>query len=154
MAFWLHGCYLTISIIFSVSRNYQWYCFQNLYLAKHQNNLNMSHENNYQPIHKRYELLLSRITERELQVQEFINMLHNQTTWLTSPASTKYHLNIEGGLLQPSVDSDWGSLVKNETGYRLNDLFGHSKHAARFLKSKRYPVKYAKNNIYVKAAAA
>jgi hypothetical protein len=30
-------------------------------------------------------------------------MLHTETTWLTSPASTKYHLNIEGGLLQHSV---------------------------------------------------
>ena len=50
--------------------------------------------------------------------------------------------------------SDWGSIVKNETGYRLNDLFGHSKHASRFLKSRKYPVKNANNNIYVKAVAA
>ncbi|MCJ7616237.1 MAG: hypothetical protein MUO43_06835 [Desulfobacterales bacterium] len=50
--------------------------------------------------------------------------------------------------------SDWGSLVKNKTGYPLKDLFGNVKHAARFLKSRRYPVKNAKNNIYVKAAAA
>ncbi|MCL7413332.1 MAG: hypothetical protein M8353_06910 [ANME-2 cluster archaeon] len=50
--------------------------------------------------------------------------------------------------------SDWGSLVKNETGYRLKDLFGNVKHASRFLKSRRYPVRNAENKIYVKAAAA
>jgi hypothetical protein len=30
-------------------------------------------------------------------------MLHTETTWLTSPASTKYHLNREGGLLEHSI---------------------------------------------------
>jgi len=27
-------------------------------------------------------------------VEQLTNMLHNETTWLTSPASTKYHLNV------------------------------------------------------------
>ena len=30
-------------------------------------------------------------------------MLHSETTWLTSPASTRYHLNVKGGLLLHSV---------------------------------------------------
>ena len=63
----------------------------------------MSHENNSQIIQQRYRSLLDRITQRKPQVQKFIDLLHNETTWLTSPASTKYHLNIEGGLLQHSV---------------------------------------------------
>lgn len=63
----------------------------------------MSHENNSQLIQQRYRSLLDRITQRKPQVQKFIDLLHNETTWLTSPASTKYHLNIEGGLLQHSV---------------------------------------------------
>jgi hypothetical protein len=63
----------------------------------------MPAENRTQSIQQRYESLLTRVTERQLQVQKFRDVLHNKTTWLTSPASTKYHLNIEGGLLQHSV---------------------------------------------------
>jgi hypothetical protein len=51
----------------------------------------------------RYEHLLSKITERKPNVDKFIEVLHTQTTWLTSPASTKYHLNKEGGLLEHSI---------------------------------------------------
>jgi len=63
----------------------------------------MPAENKTQSIQQCYESLLTRVTERQPQVQKFIDMLYNETTWLTSPASTKYHLNIEGGLLQHSV---------------------------------------------------
>ncbi|HUV83844.1 MAG TPA: HD domain-containing protein [archaeon] len=63
----------------------------------------MSHKNNSQLIQQRYRSLLDRITQRKPQVQKFVDLLHNETTWLTSPASTKYHLNIEGGLLLHSV---------------------------------------------------
>ncbi len=52
---------------------------------------------------ERYSNLLSKITERKSEVEKFIDVLHNQTTWLTSPASTKYHLNKEGGLLEHSI---------------------------------------------------
>src|SRR5574341_1413388 len=51
----------------------------------------------------RYNHLISKITERKSNVDKFIEVLHTQTTWLTSPASTKYHLNIEGGLLEHSI---------------------------------------------------
>ncbi|GFO96576.1 HD superfamily hydrolase, partial [groundwater metagenome] len=40
---------------------------------------------------------------RKTNVDKFIEVLHTQTTWLTSPASTKYHLNNEGGLLEHSI---------------------------------------------------
>ncbi|MFH1323116.1 MAG: HD domain-containing protein [Methanobacteriota archaeon] len=51
----------------------------------------------------RYKDLLSKITERKTNVDKFIEVLHTQTTWLTSPASTKYHLNKEGGLLEHCI---------------------------------------------------
>ena len=52
---------------------------------------------------EQYETLLAKIFVRTEAVNRFINMLHSETTWLTSPASTKYHLNIEGGLLKHSI---------------------------------------------------
>ena len=42
---------------------------------------------------ERYDALLGKIRDRKDTVNRFINMLHSETTWLTSPASTKYHLN-------------------------------------------------------------
>jgi len=51
----------------------------------------------------RYKHLLSKIKERKPAADKFIEILHTQTTWLTSPASTKYHLNKEGGLLEHSI---------------------------------------------------
>ena len=63
----------------------------------------MYHKNNSPSIRQHYESLLGKVTERKHPVQELVDMLHTETTWLTSPASTKYHLNNEGGLLQHSV---------------------------------------------------
>ena len=63
----------------------------------------MSTQNKTLAMQQRYESLLGKVTERKQAVQELVDMLHTETTWLTSPASTKYHLNIEGGLLQHSV---------------------------------------------------
>jgi len=57
----------------------------------------MSTQNKSLAMQQRYESLLGKVTERKHAVQELVDMLHNETTWLTSPASTKYHLNIEGG---------------------------------------------------------
>jgi len=51
----------------------------------------------------RYKHLLSKIKKRKPAADKFIEVLHTQTTWLTSPASTKYHLNREGGLLEHSI---------------------------------------------------
>ena len=63
----------------------------------------MTPQNNQNPLHQRYESLLAKVTERKDEVQQLVNMLHNETTWLTSPASTRYHLNVEEGLLLHSV---------------------------------------------------
>lgn len=51
----------------------------------------------------RYEILKSKVTKRKKEFDAFINMLEKDSSWLTSPASTKYHLNKESGLLEHSV---------------------------------------------------
>ena len=52
---------------------------------------------------RRYNLLLCYCSTRKDQVQKFVDFLEKNTSWLTSPASTKYHLNEEQGLLKHSV---------------------------------------------------
>ena len=54
-------------------------------------------------VRERYEALKSKVTKRKNEFDTFINMLEKGSSWLTSPASTKYHLNKEGGLLEHSV---------------------------------------------------
>lgn len=50
-----------------------------------------------------YEMLKSRVKTRKKEFDRFIEFLEKQTSWLTSPASTRYHLNKEKGLLIHSV---------------------------------------------------
>ena len=54
-------------------------------------------------VQERYEALKSKVTKRKKEFDAFINMLEKDSSWLISPASTKYHLNKEGGLLEHSV---------------------------------------------------
>jgi hypothetical protein len=54
-------------------------------------------------IHERYECLKQKVTIRICEVNRFISFLEEETSWLTSPASTRYHMNVEGGLLLHSV---------------------------------------------------
>ncbi len=51
-----------------------------------------------------YDQLLENVTERADAVQRFDRFLRKETAWLTAPASTRYHLNIEGGLLIHSLN--------------------------------------------------
>lgn len=53
---------------------------------------------------ERYEALKALVVDREAQFDKLIAFMENETTWLTSPASTKYHLCEEGGLLEHSVN--------------------------------------------------
>lgn len=55
-------------------------------------------------IAKRYEDLKAMVIDRKAQFDMLIDFMENETTWLTSPASTKYHLSKEGGLLEHSVN--------------------------------------------------
>lgn len=54
-------------------------------------------------IRERYEALKCKVIKRKDEFEAFIGMLENETSWLTSPASTRFHLNKEGGLLEHSV---------------------------------------------------
>jgi len=50
-----------------------------------------------------YERLKSLVDKRKTEFNIFINKLENETSWLTSPASTKFHLCMQKGLLIHSV---------------------------------------------------
>ena len=54
-------------------------------------------------IQNRYEELKKKVVKRKKEFDAFIDMLEKDTSWLTSPASTRYHLNKKGGLLEHSV---------------------------------------------------
>ena len=51
----------------------------------------------------RYEALKAKVVKRKKEFSEFVEMMEKETSWLTSPASTRFHLNVESGLLQHSV---------------------------------------------------
>lgn len=52
----------------------------------------------------RYEDLKTRVVNRKANFENLINFMEEETAWLTAPASTKYHLCKEGGLLEHSVN--------------------------------------------------
>ncbi len=54
-------------------------------------------------LEEKYAVLQAKVIERKKEFQVFIEMLEAKTSWLTSPASTRFHLNTEKGLLQHSV---------------------------------------------------
>ena len=55
-------------------------------------------------IAKRYESLKGMVVERRSQFDSLISFMENETTWLAAPASTKYHLCKESGLLEHCVN--------------------------------------------------
>lgn len=52
---------------------------------------------------ERYDALKRKVVERKDPLDRFLALLERETTWLTSPASTRYHLSEEQGLLRHSV---------------------------------------------------
>jgi hypothetical protein len=50
-----------------------------------------------------YGILKSKVIQRKESFDRFLEFLDNETTWLTSPASTRFHLAEEEGLLRHSV---------------------------------------------------
>lgn len=54
-------------------------------------------------VSQRYDALKQKVSVRHSEFLRFIDFLERETSWLTSPASTRYHLNVEGGLLLHSV---------------------------------------------------
>jgi 23S rRNA maturation-related 3'-5' exoribonuclease YhaM len=51
----------------------------------------------------RYEALKQKVIDRKYPFDRFIVLLEGETTWRTSPASTRYHLAGEQGLLKHSI---------------------------------------------------
>lgn len=51
----------------------------------------------------RYHKLQELVTTRKAEVDRFVRFLETETSWLTSPASTRFHLAEEQGLLRHSV---------------------------------------------------
>ncbi|MHC4132460.1 MAG: HD domain-containing protein [Planctomycetota bacterium] len=54
-------------------------------------------------LEERYESLKAKVVSRKKVFEKFVCMLEIKTSWLTSPASTRFHLNEEKGLLLHSV---------------------------------------------------
>ena len=53
---------------------------------------------------KRYEALKEKVSERWAEFAELMKFVETETEYLTAPASTKFHLCREGGLLEHSVN--------------------------------------------------
>jgi len=53
---------------------------------------------------QRYNALRAIVVERKEQFDKLIQFMENETAWLTAPASTRYHLCKEGGLLEHTVN--------------------------------------------------
>ncbi|MBF0121461.1 MAG: HD domain-containing protein [Desulfobacterales bacterium] len=61
-------------------------------------------------VKEKYNLLFEKISKRKEQVMKFKNFLENETNWLRAPASTRFHLNVEQGLLIHSVGVTYNAL--------------------------------------------
>jgi hypothetical protein len=58
----------------------------------------------------KYAALFELLGSRRVQVLAFRDYIERETSWLTSPASTRFHLNIERGLLLHSVGVAYNAL--------------------------------------------
>ena len=73
-------------------------------------------------LEEKYNALFERLLDRKEQVVKFKSFLENETCWLTSPASTRFHLNIEKGLLIHSVGVAYNALgIKNLLAPDISD---------------------------------
>ena len=54
-------------------------------------------------LEKDYNDLKAKVVERKKDFDGFVDFLEKKTTWLTAPASVRYHLSEEKGLLKHSV---------------------------------------------------
>ena len=55
-------------------------------------------------LRKRYDDLKSKVVTRKDEFSNLINYIETETEWLTAPASTRFHLCRENGLLEHSVN--------------------------------------------------
>lgn len=52
----------------------------------------------------RYKSLISHVNVRKEQFDRLLSFMENETAWMSAPASTKFHLCRQGGLLEHSVN--------------------------------------------------
>lgn len=70
----------------------------------------------------KYSALYDLLTDRKVAVLKFRDFLEKETSWLTSPASTRFHLNVERGLLLHSVGVTYKALeIKNLLASDITD---------------------------------
>lgn len=71
---------------------------------------------------ERYNNIKKLVINRKDEFQRLMNFLENETDWLKSPASTKYHLCEQGGLLEHSINVAETMLkIKNVLAPNIND---------------------------------
>ena len=71
---------------------------------------------------ERYENLKSKVIKRREEFLKFMAFIESETEYLTAPASTKFHLCKEGGLLEHSVNVAENLLkIKNALAPEIED---------------------------------
>jgi len=70
----------------------------------------------------KYDGLFEMLGPRRSQVMAFKDFIERETSWLTAPASTRFHLNIERGLLLHSVGVAYNALrIRSELAPDISD---------------------------------
>lgn len=64
---------------------------------------------------KRYQALKNKVIDRKEQFQALCNFMENETEWMTAPASTRFHLSKERGLMEHSCNVAETMLKLKET---------------------------------------
>jgi hypothetical protein len=72
-------------------------------------------------LRKRYEALKKKVTKRTDDFAALMDFIETKTAWLTAPASTRFHLSREYGLLEHSVNVVETLLRIKDTLYPLID---------------------------------
>jgi len=70
-------------------------------------------------LQKRYQALKSKVTYRADEFAELMEFIETNTSWLTAPASTRFHLCREHGLLEHSINVAETLLRLKDTLYPL-----------------------------------
>jgi len=72
-------------------------------------------------LHKRYNEIKSKVKKRADEFNELMEFIESETEWLTAPASTRFHLCRENGLLEHSVNVAETLIRLKNTLYPLID---------------------------------
>jgi len=70
-------------------------------------------------LQKRYDTLKAKVVRRADEFTDLMDFIETKTAWLTSPASTRFHLSREHGLLEHSVNVAETLLRIKETLYPI-----------------------------------